>query len=45
MKHKRINYLGFLSLLALISVLGWATDNRAGCTVSLGSLVSSATFG
>lgn len=28
MKHKRINYLGFLSLLALIAVLGWATDNR-----------------
>ncbi len=26
MKHK-INYLGFLSLLALISVLGWYTQN------------------
>lgn len=27
MKH-RINYLGFLSLLALIAFLGWQTDNK-----------------
>lgn len=27
MKH-RINYLGFLSLLALIAVLGWRTENK-----------------
>ncbi len=26
MKH-RINYLGFLSLLALIAILGWTTEN------------------
>lgn len=26
MKHK-VNYLGFLSLLALIAILGWTTDN------------------
>lgn len=27
MKH-RINYLGFLSLLAFISILGWTTENQ-----------------
>lgn len=27
MRH-RINYLGFLSLLALIAVLGWKTENK-----------------
>lgn len=27
MKH-RINYLGFLSLLALIAILGWRTENK-----------------
>ncbi len=27
MKHK-INYLGFLSLLALIAILGWQTENK-----------------
>ncbi|GFI28515.1 hypothetical protein IMSAGC012_03647 [Lachnospiraceae bacterium] len=27
MKH-RINYLGFLSLLALIAILGWQTENK-----------------
>ncbi len=27
MRHK-INYLGFLSLLTLIAVLGWQTENK-----------------
>ena len=25
---RRINYLGFLSLLALIAILGWQTENK-----------------
>ena len=33
MNH-RINYLGFLSLLALIAILGWQTENTV-YTVSL----------
>lgn len=27
MKHE-INHLGFLSLLALIAIMGWKTDNN-----------------